>query len=102
MIRPLISALALALSATGCGQDHYSDCNQGKDPDRQISGCTSVIERGTRESKENRAMAYHNRGVAFAKKGDKERAIADFRKTLEIDPSDQFAKNKLKRLGVTP
>ncbi len=29
-------------------------------------------------------------------------AIADFRKALEIDPSDQYAKNNLKRLGVTP
>lgn len=29
-------------------------------------------------------------------------SIADFRKALEIDPSDQDAKNNLKRLGATP
>ena len=34
--------------------------------------------------------------------GDKEKAIADFRKVLEINPSDQDAKNNLRRLGVTP
>jgi len=35
-------------------------------------------------------------------KGDYDRAIADYRKALEINPSDQKARNKLKRLGVTP
>ena len=88
MIRPLISAFALALSATGCGQDHYSDCNQGKDLDRQISGCTQVIERGKQESRENRAVAYNNRGVVYAAKGEFDRAIADFDKAIALDPED--------------
>ncbi len=48
------------------------------------------------------AQAYTNRGVAYYKKGDKEQAIADYRKVLEIDPSDQDAKRKLNILGVTP
>jgi hypothetical protein len=34
--------------------------------------------------------------------GDKEQAIADCRKVLEIDPSNQKAKEGLKRLRVTP
>ena len=50
----------------------------------------------------NVAVVYYNRGLAYAKKGDKDQAIADFRKVLEINPSDQDAKNNLKRLGVTP
>ena len=48
------------------------------------------------------ASAYVNRGAAYENKGDKEPAIADFRKALEIDPSFQEAKEGLKRLGVTP
>ena len=82
MRRPLVIALALALSAIGCGQDQYSDCNQEKDLDRQIRGCTSVIERGKRESQETRAIAYA--------------------KAITLDPSNQLAKNNLKRLGLAP
>ncbi len=50
----------------------------------------------------NDALAYANRGATYEKKGAKEQALADFRKALEIDPSDQDAKDGLKRLGVTP
>jgi len=34
--------------------------------------------------------------------GESDRAIADFRKALEINSSDQDAKNNLKLLGATP
>ena len=50
----------------------------------------------------NDADAYFNRGLAYELKGDKEKAIADFRKALEIAPSFQEAKAALERLGVTP
>ncbi len=102
MKRPLVVALVLALSATGAWADRYSDCDQSADPDRRIRGCTQVIERGERESSENRSFAYTNRGYTYEKKGDKDQAIADWIKALEIDPSHQIAKNNLKRLGVTP
>jgi tetratricopeptide (TPR) repeat protein len=78
------------------------------------------------------ALAYYNRGLAYEQKaqgfqlpdsysgatdrlgrftegfllrrlqGDKEQAVADFRKALEIDPSHQPARKSLKNLGVTP
>ncbi len=48
------------------------------------------------------ASAYVNRGAAYENKGDKEQAIADFRKALKNNPADQKAKEGLKRLGVTP
>jgi hypothetical protein len=35
-------------------------------------------------------------------KGGREQAIADFRKALAIDPSQQQAMAALKRLGVRP
>ena len=82
MVRPLVFALVLALSATGAWADAVSDCNQSADPDRQIRGCTSVIERGKRESRKNRAIAYNNRGLAYSKKGDDDRAIADYDKAI--------------------
>ncbi|MEQ1577400.1 MAG: tetratricopeptide repeat protein, partial [Hyphomicrobium sp.] len=38
------------------------------------------------------ACAYHNRGLAYAAKGDHDRAIADYTKLIEINPkSSRFA-----------
>ena len=86
MTRTLVLALVLALSATGAWADRYSDCNQGNDLDRRIRGCTQIIERSPRESREE-ATAYNNRGVAYDRKGDKEQAIADFDKAIALDPN---------------
>ena len=99
---PLILALVFALSATGAWADRYSDCNQNKDRDRRIRGCTQIIERGEKETRKSRGIAYINRGVVYARKGDKVQAIANYRMALEINPSHQNAKNNLKALGVTP
>ena len=49
----------------------------------------------------NYALAYNNRGVAYSNKGEVNRAIADYRKALEIDPYYSTPKNNLKRLGVS-
>ncbi|MGI9404014.1 MAG: tetratricopeptide repeat protein [Hyphomicrobium sp.] len=69
-----------------------SDCFHA-DPDRQIRGCTSIIERGNRESRKNRAIAYNNRGNAYEQKGEHDRAIADFTKAIKIKPRYAAAYN---------
>ena len=38
MIRPLVFALVLALSATGAWADERDDCNQPADADHQVRG----------------------------------------------------------------
>ena len=86
MIRPLVFALVLALSATGAWGDRWSDCVQDKELDRKILACTQVIERGEGESRENRAAAYSNRGIAYVRKGAFDRAIADSTKAIVLDP----------------
>ena len=48
------------------------------------------------------APAYDTRGHIFEALDRKDEAIADFRKALELDPSDEDYKENLKRLGVTP
>jgi Flp pilus assembly protein TadD len=47
-------------------------------------------------------MAYKLRGGVLGRMGRRDEAIADFRKALELDPSDESVKKNLKDLGVTP
>ncbi len=88
MIRPLVFALALALSATGAWGDMDADCKQSSDPDRRIRGCTQIIERGKRETREYRTIAYNNRGLAYQEKGEVDRAIANFTTAIKFSPND--------------
>ena len=93
MIRPLVFALALALSATGAWGDMDADCKQSSDPDRRIRGCTQIIERGKRETREYRAIAYNNRGLAYQEKGEVDRAIANFTTAIKFSPKYADAYN---------
>ena len=88
MIRPLVVALVLAVSAIGAWADRWSDCKQSADPDRRIRGCTQIIERGKRETREYRAIAYNNRGLAYQEKGEVDRAIANFTTAIKFSPND--------------
>ncbi len=88
-----LAAVALALCATGARADIYADCNQSKDFDRRISGCTQVIERGDRETAGNRAIAYNSRGDAYYSKGGVDRAIADYSQAIALDPKFAAAYN---------
>jgi tetratricopeptide (TPR) repeat protein len=48
------------------------------------------------------AVALANRGDVYAKKGDKARAVAEYRAALAIDPDIDVALNGLKKLGAQP
>ena len=87
MARSFAYVLLLALSVTcGCGQEQFvKDCSQNKDPDRRIRGCTQIIERAD-ATPIFIAGAYEARGLAYHKKRDYDRAIADFDKAIELNP----------------
>jgi tetratricopeptide (TPR) repeat protein len=89
LVRLLLVALVLPLWTTSAWADSDSDCNQSEDFDRKISGCTRIIDRGTRESPEDRSTAYTYRGYAYYKKQDYNRAIADFSEAIERVGSNQ-------------
>jgi lipoprotein NlpI len=55
--------------------------------DQQIAGCTASINSG-RESRQNLAVSYYNRGNAYFKKGDLDRAIADYNEAIRLNPKD--------------
>jgi tetratricopeptide (TPR) repeat protein len=62
-----------------------ADCEQDADADRQIAGCTAVIESG-REAKEVRGIAYANRGFGYMQKRDLVAAIASFSDAIRLHP----------------
>ena len=48
------------------------------------------------------ARAYVNRGDIYSKKGDRDRAIADYRKRARARTQNSGARAALDKLGVTP
>src|SRR5262249_12533243 len=76
-----VSALVVALSASALADDKDKQDCANKDPDRAIRGCTAIIEHGN-ETPNIFATAFANRGVAYARKKDYDRAIADFTRAI--------------------
>ena len=64
--------------------------NPGIDWDQQIKSCTALIQ-SDQELKENLAIAYYNRGLAYENKENYERAIADYSETIRLNPNDAEA-----------
>jgi tetratricopeptide (TPR) repeat protein len=62
-----------------------ADCEQDDDPDRQIAGCTTVIESG-REAQAVQGIAASNRGFGYYKKGDQARSIASYTEAIRLYP----------------
>jgi tetratricopeptide (TPR) repeat protein len=82
---PLLFAFIVALFAASSGlgalADSASLCSSGT-LDERIVACSKVI-RGNAKA----TWAYINRGVAYARKGDYDKAIADETKAIEINPT---------------
>ena len=55
-------------------------------PELQIDGCTAVIDSGERTPAA--AIAYNNRGDAYAEKGDYDRAVQDFDQSIKLNPTN--------------
>ena len=81
----LIAAIAQPASA-----DMADDCEQSRDQDLSIGGCTAVIRSGEFSGR-NLAIAYSNRGSAYYNLGENRRAIEDFDQALRIDPGFAIA-----------
>lgn len=65
--------------------DHAQLCMGGPtvSPDRQIEGCTAFVQSGS-SPKTDLASAYANRGQAYIRKNDYDRAIADYSRSIEL------------------
>jgi TPR repeat len=60
------------------------------DPDLSISRCTAMIQSG-HETQQNLAFAFRSRGIAYARKGQYDRAIEDLDQAIRLDPNDAVA-----------
>jgi len=87
MVRALVFALVMLLGTTAAWADDIADCNQTKNSDLRISGCSKLIK-SKQLNKKNRASAYTNRGNAYDDKGEFDRAIADYTKAIKLNPKD--------------
>ncbi|MGC2044942.1 MAG: tetratricopeptide repeat protein [Pseudolabrys sp.] len=83
---------AMMVSAVAQLSPHWRACtgNPGIDWDQQIKSCTALIQSGT-ELKENVAIAYYNRALAYENKDDYARAVADYDEALRLNPNDADA-----------
>jgi tetratricopeptide (TPR) repeat protein len=65
---------------------------QGQNPNEAIAACSRLLaQAGTGSSwvdRWERADAYSNRGYAYYKKGDAERAIADYDEAIRLRPDN--------------
>jgi lipoprotein NlpI len=86
------TAATEAAPGTGATRRDTADCLQERDTEKQIAGCTRVIDDG-RQADRTRAVAHYNRGNAFAAKGDQDAAIADYDAAIKLNPKDSRAYN---------
>ncbi|HYC17050.1 MAG TPA: tetratricopeptide repeat protein [Pseudolabrys sp.] len=87
-----VAVAAMMASAMAQLSPHWQACtgNPGIDWDQQIKSCTALLESGT-ELKENVAIAYYNRALAYENKDDYAHAIADYDEALRLNPNDADA-----------
>ena len=77
----ILAATALLIAAPVKAQQAQGEVSCGtkggaSTPDAAISTCTAAIESG-KIGPPNLALAYNNRGIAYADKGDVDHALAD-------------------------
>lgn len=85
-------AAGLAGAETGRAQSlqqYVAQCT-GADDARVIVGCTGVIQ-SSQVNRANKAVAYVNRGNAYARQGDVEIAIADFSSAIRYNSRSMIA-----------
>lgn len=85
----IISALAFILAFSSASKA-ADDCFMSKDPDERIAACNRQLADKNRTTN-NRSISLSNRGLAWARKKDYERAIQDYDLALALNPANASA-----------
>jgi tetratricopeptide (TPR) repeat protein len=83
----MLTTCAVLVPLLGAGSAHagpVDDCNQVRDTDRQLRGCTAYIKLGQGDP-QNLATAYLNRANVYAQRAKYDRAFADFDAAIALD-----------------
>ncbi len=75
---------AIAAPAVAASRGNWDAC-KADDPDQSIAACTRIIQ-GRGETAKNSAIARRYRGLAYQRKDDLDRAIADYSEAIRLDP----------------
>jgi len=86
----LVSPSGLSVATAQQRDPDWDDCLQDQALDRQIRGCTAVLNRSG-ETAARRAIAFSRRGFANLLRGQEAAALADFTEALRLDPRDDWA-----------
>src|SRR5437016_1516742 len=73
------------------GQDNWKRCTD-INPDLSIGGCTALIQSG-QVATNYLAPVFNRRGIVYARKGDYDKAIADFTDAIHLKPDYAAAFN---------
>ncbi len=92
LIAVVLFVSSLAAPAWAGMMKDLEDCEQNRDLDRVISGCTALIRSGQLPD-EYLAVAYGNRGFGYLNLGEHAQAIEDFDQALRLDPGKAEAYN---------
>lgn len=82
-----LAATTISAAAQLSPQWQFCTGNPGIDWDTQITSCTALIQSG-KEAKENVAIAFYNRAVAYENKEKYDLAIADYSEAIRLNPND--------------
>jgi len=81
----LAAVLVAALAEAGSRAD-WLEC-RADHPDRNIAGCSKIIE-GRGESSKSRSLALYLRGSAYGERSDYAKALADYDEAIKLNPNN--------------
>jgi tetratricopeptide (TPR) repeat protein len=95
-ISSIVAACAALLPTAASAQSstYWSQCLglEGPIVDTVIDGCTAIIQSG-QEPREKLATAFDNRGVAYRRKGEYDRALQDYEQAIRLNANNATAYN---------